>query len=178
MCRGPEESRIRTVVDRDSERQRVGETQRDTERARKVKPHTHVRACTHTHIHTHRQHHPSSLHKSGSLRSRSIDWVLFLCQSWWAFPHAVWAPPGSPAQHRTALHTHSRTQPGRQRSQDTLWEMKMVGGDGQRGARQSRGQGEMSGFGSGVGFKLHDLGQASLHLYLSPLPGLSSSHIL
>ena len=54
----------------------------------------------------------------------------------------------------------------------------MVGGDGQRGAGQSRGQGEMSGFGSGVAFKLHDLGQASPCLYLSPLPGLPSSHIL
>ena len=173
-------SRGKQDQNRGGQRQRETESWRDTEghreRARKVKPHTHVRARTHTH--THRQHHPSSLHKSGSLRSRSIDWVLFLCQSWWAFPHAVWAPPGSPAQHRTALHTHSGTQPGRQRSQDTLWEMKMVGGDDQRGAGQSWGQGEMSGFGSGVGFKLHDLEQASLHLYLSPLPGLSSSHIL
>ena len=169
-----------TARDRDLERHRG--TQRESQKGEA--PHTCARACTHTHTHihththTHRQYHPSSLHKSGSLRSRSIDWVLFLCQSWWTFPHAVWAPPGSPAQHRTALHTHSRTQQGRQRSQDTLWEMKMVGGDGQRGAGQSRGQGELSGFGSGVGFNLHDLGQASLHLYLSPLPGLSSSHIL
>ena len=64
MCRGPEESRIRTVVDRDSERQRVGETQRDTERARKVKPHTHVRACTHTHTQAASPELPAQVRKS------------------------------------------------------------------------------------------------------------------
>ena len=54
--------------------------------------------------------------------------------------------------------------------------------DGRRGwpawGGAEPGQGELSGFGSRVAFKLHDLEQASPHLYPSPLPDLSSSHIL
>ena len=178
------------MLDRDGKRHRDMERHRGTQRARKVKPHACARAHTHarTHTHTHTQSAllPAmhSLQKSGSLRSSSIDCVLFLCQPWRGFPHTVWAPPGSSAQQGTSsLPDRGGTvlipglNQGGQGSQDTLWEMKVVGGAGQHGAGQRQGQGRMSGFGSRVTFKLHDLGQASPQMYPQPPPGLSSSHI-
>lgn len=167
------------MLDRDGKGHRDTERHRGTQRESQkgeAPPHTHSALL------------PAmrSLQKSGSLRSSSIDWVLFLCQPWRGFPHTVWAPPGSPAQQGTSsLPDRGGTvlipglNQGGQGSQDTLWEMKMVGGAGQHGVGQSQGQGRKSGFGSRVTCKLHDLGQASPRLCPEPPPDpSSSSHIL
>lgn len=119
---------------------------------------------------------PSSLHKSGRLRSSSIDWVV-------SVPVLVNLPPhrvGSSWQPCPARNFPPHSFQGSTREAEKP-RHPLGDEDGGRGwpawGRAEPGQGELSGFGSGVAFKLHDLGQASPHLYPSPLPDLSSSHI-